>query len=88
MKENKSYTLSRPSILAARFMKMLPVTGCPLGISGKSLLNIGLSKREIKFMSPPLSPIFIIPSHKESTPVSPKAMSKAVCDAVKVELMN
>ena len=33
--------LSRPSMLAAMFMKMLPMAGCPLGMSGKSLLNTG-----------------------------------------------
>ena len=66
--------LSSPSILAARFMKMLPVTGCPLGMSGKSLLKIGLKSREIKLINPPLSPIFMMPNHKESTPVNPMIM--------------
>ena len=33
--------LSRPSMLAAMFMKMLPMAGCPLGMPGKSLLNTG-----------------------------------------------
>ena len=37
--------LSSPSMLAARFMKMLPVTGCPFGMSGKSFVNSGLSTR-------------------------------------------
>ena len=79
--------LSSPSILAARFMKILPVTGCPLGISGNSLLNIGLSSREMRVTKPPRSPIFMIPNHKESTPVKPNEISKAVWAELKVELM-
>ena len=70
--------LSNPNMLAAKFMKILPVTGCPLGISGKSLVNRGLNTRAKRLMIPPFSPIFMIPNHKESTPVSPKEISKAV----------
>ena len=77
--------LSSPSILAEIFMKMLPVTGCPLGISGKSLVNIGLSRRAKTSMIPPFSPIFIMPSHNESTPVSPREISKAVLEDANVE---
>ena len=79
--------LSSPSILAARFIKMLPVTGCPLGISGKSLLNRGPSNRENRAMTPPCSPILMIPSQRERTPVSPNEISKAVLEELKVELI-
>ncbi len=77
--------LSSPSILAARFIKMLPVTGWPLGMSGKSLLNTGESTRASASTTPPRSPTFITPSHSDSTPVSPKEISKAVFDELKVE---
>ena len=54
--------LSRPSILAAIFMKIEPVTGCPLGMSGNRRTNTGLSILARIFTTPPFSPIFIIPS--------------------------
>ena len=79
--------LSSPSMLAARFMKMLPVTGCPLGMSGKSLLNSGPNIREKRLMTPPCSPIFMIPNQSDKIPVNPNEMSKAVFDESKVELM-
>jgi hypothetical protein len=56
-------------------------------MSGNSLLKIGLNNREIKLMSPPFSPIFMMPNHKERTPVNPNAISNAVFEALKVELM-
>jgi hypothetical protein len=68
-------------------MKILPVTGCPFGISGKSLQNNGLNNLENKEMTPPFSPIFIMPSQSERTPVSPKEISKAVFEELNVELM-
>ena len=77
--------LSRPSMLAAMFMKMLPVTGCPLGMSGNSLVNTGLSSRASTLTTPPFSPTFITPSHRASTPVSPKEISNAVFDDENVE---
>ena len=77
--------LSRPSILAAMFMNMLPVTGCPLGMSGNSLQNTGLSTRASMLTMPPFSPIFIIPSHSDNTPVSPSEISNAVFDEANVE---
>jgi hypothetical protein len=36
---------------------------------------------------PPRSPIFIIPNQKDSTPVKPKEISKAVLAELKVESM-
>ena len=77
--------LSKPSMLAAMFIKMLPYTGCPLGNSGNNLLNTGLSTRAMAFTTPPFSPIFITPSQSESTPVKPNDISKAVFDEAKVE---
>ena len=68
-------------------IKILPVTGCPLGISGKSLLNRGPSNRENRVMTPPCSPILMIPSQRERTPVSPNEISKAVLEELKVELI-
>ena len=67
------------------FMKMLPVTGCPLGMSGNSRANTGDSTRANALTTPPLSPIFITPSHSVSTPVSPSEISNAVFDDEKVE---
>ena len=77
--------LSSPSMLAAMFMKMLPVTGCPLGMSGNSLVNTGESRRASTLTTPPFSPIFITPSHSDSTPVRPREISNAVFDDENVE---
>ncbi len=66
-------------------MKMLPVTGCPLGMSGKRRTNTGLSILASAATTPPRSPIFMMPSHRESTPVSPSEISKAVFDDANVE---
>ena len=79
--------LSSPNMLAARFIKILPVTGCPFGMSGKSLENNGLSIRDSQFTTPPSSPIFIIPIQSDSTPVSPNEISNAVFDDSNVELI-
>ena len=54
-------------------------------MSGKSLLKMGLSMRAKTFTTPPRSPIFIIPSQRASTPVSPRDISNAVLDVSKVE---
>ena len=77
--------LSRPSMLAAMFMKMEPVTGCPLGMSGNSFTKMGLSSRASTFTTPPFSPIFIIPSQSDNTPVRPNDISNAVFDEENVE---
>ena len=79
--------LSSPSMLAAMFMKMEPVTGCPLGMSGNSLTKIGLSSRASTFTTPPFSPIFMIPNQSDNTPVSPSEISNAVLDDENVESM-
>ena len=79
--------LSRPSMLAATFIKMLPVTGCPFGMSGNRRENTGESMRASTFTTPPFSPIFIMPSHSESTPVSPSEISNAVREVSNVEFI-
>ena len=77
--------LSKPSMLAAMFMKMEPVTGWPLGISGNSFTKTGLSSRASTLTIPPFSPIFMIPSQSDNTPVRPRDISKAVFDDENVE---
>ena len=72
-------------MLAAMFMKMEPVTGCPFGMSGNSFVNTGLSTRASTFTTPPFSPIFMMPSQSESTPVRPSEISNAVFDDENVE---
>ena len=76
--------LSSPSILEAMFIKIEPITGWFLGISGNSLVKTGLSSRANTFTMPAFSPIFIMPSHRASTPVSPSDTSNAVFDESKV----
>ena len=39
------------------------------------------------FTTPPLSPIFMMPNHNDSTPVRPSEISKAVFDDSKVEFI-
>ena len=79
--------LSSPNILADIFMNMDPITGCPFGISGKRRQNTGLSHRDSALIRPLFSPIFIMPNHKDKTPVNPSETSKAAFDESKVELM-
>ena len=77
--------MSRPSILAAIFIKMEPVAGCPFGMSGKSLTNTGESTRARRFTRPARSPIFITPSHSASIPVRPIEISNALFEVSNVE---
>ena len=79
--------LSRPSMLALMFMKMWPMTGCPSGMPGKRRRNTGLSTRDMALTTPPFSPIFMMPSQSDSTPVRPSEISKAVREVSNVELM-
>ena len=79
--------LSSPSILADIFIKIDPITGCPLGISGNRRQNTGLNQRDSALIRPLFSPIFMMPNHKERTPVNPRETSKAVLDELNVELM-
>ena len=68
-------------------MKMVPVTGCPLGMSGKIFENTGANQRATTLTTPPFSPMRMMPSQRESTPVSPSEISKAVLADEKVEFM-
>ena len=77
--------LSSPNMLAAMFIKIEPVTGCPLGMSGNSFTKMGLSSFASTFTIPPFSPIFMMPSQSERTPVRPNEISNAVFDDEKVE---
>ncbi len=77
--------LSRPSMLEATFIKMEPMAGWFFGMSGKRRENTGLSMRASTFTAPAFSPIFMMPSQRASTPVSPKAVSKAVFEVSNVE---
>ena len=77
--------LSSPSMLAAMFIKIEPVTGCPLGMSGNSLANTGDSRRASTLTTPPFSPTFITPNHSDKTPVRPREISNAVFDDENVE---
>ena len=79
--------LSRPSMLAPRFMKMWPKTGCPSGMSGKSRRKSGLRARARALTSPPYSPIFMMPIHRASVPVRPREISNAVFDDSNVDSM-
>ena len=56
-------------------------------MSGKSLVNTGESARERACTMPPRSPIFIMPSQSESTPVRPREISNAVLAEENVESM-
>ena len=68
--------LSSPSIFEAIFMKMLPITGWFFGISGKRRVKTGLSALANTFTTPAFSPIFMMPSRRASTPVSPREKSR------------
>ena len=54
-------------------------------MSGNSFTKIGLSRRASTLTTPPFSPIFMIPSQSDSTPVKPNEISKAVFDDENVE---
>ena len=79
--------LSSPSMLALMFMSMVPTTGWPLGISGNRRLNRGETIFARIWTAPAFSPIFMMPSQRESMPVSPRAISKAVFDMSKAPRM-
>ena len=56
-------------------------------MSGNRRENTGESMRASTFTTPPFSPIFIMPSHSESTPVSPSEISNAVREVSNVEFI-
>ena len=78
--------LSKPNMFAAMFMSIEPNTLCPFGISGKIRLKKGLMALPKVLTAPACSPIFMIPVHKERTPVKPKESSKPVLALSNVEL--
>ena len=55
-------------------------------MSGNRRQNSGLSQRDRAPIMPLRSPIFMMPSHRASTPVSPSAISNALLDESKVAL--
>ena len=67
-------------------MKIEPVTGWSLGISGKSLLNTGAANRANACITPPFSPIFMMPSQSDKIPVNPNEISKPVLAEAKEAL--
>ncbi len=75
--------LSRPSMFALMFMSIVPTTGCPFGISGKSLEKSGCTIFAKIWTAPAFSPIFRMPSHRLKMPVRPSAISNAVLDMSK-----
>ncbi len=77
--------LSSPSMLAAMFMTMLPVAGCPAGMPGKSRRSRGPNNRATRSTAPPRSPMRMMPNHRQMTPVRPSAILKAVSAMSKVE---
>ena len=70
--------LSRPSMLALKFITILPLAGYPAGISGKTRRKNGPIARPNNWINPPRSPIFMMPSHRLMTPTSPSEISKPV----------
>ena len=65
---------------------MTPDAGWLSGMPGNRCLNSGLSLAERMLTMPPFSPIFIMPSHKVSTPVRPMLRLNAVLADSNVEL--
>ncbi len=63
--------LSRPSMLADIFMNIDPKAGCPAGMPGNRRVNNGEIRCDSQAVMPARSPIFIMPSQRESTPVRP-----------------
>ncbi len=68
--------LSRPSMLAAKFMIMDPWTGWSRGISGKRRWKKGRTTLASAATMPPFSPTRMSPSQRVSTPVRPSEISK------------
>ena len=79
--------LSNPNILAEIFIKILPIAGWSLGISGKIFEKKGPTNLEKALIIPPFSPIFMMPNHKANTPVRPREISKPVLAESKVAFM-
>ena len=67
--------LSRPRMLAKKFITMWPLAGWSRGTSGKMREKKGAMMRANKLMAPAFSPTFMMPSHRVMTPASGRAMS-------------
>ena len=68
-------------------MKIEPMAGLSRGTPGNRRVKRGEMSRPKKPITPARSPIFIRPSHSDSTPVSPREISKAVAADVKDPLI-
>ena len=73
--------LSRPSILAEKFIIIEPTAGWSFGISGNKRVNKGATNFDMIFIAPPSSPIFIKPIHKHKAPVIKMDNSKPFLEA-------
>ena len=78
--------LSKPRILALKFMMIEPVAGWFRGISGNNREKNGPTILERIGTIPPFSPIFIMPSHKDIIPVRYNESSKPVLAMSNVEV--
>ena len=67
-------------MFALMFMSIVPTTGWFFGISGNRRLNSGETIFARIWTAPAFSPIFMMPSQRESMPVRPRAISNAVFD--------
>ena len=67
--------LSSPSMLAARFMVMEPMAGCPAGTSGIRRVNSGVTARDNMPIRPLCSAMRNKPSHSAISPIRPMAIS-------------
>ena len=67
--------LSSPSMLAARFMVMLPIAGCPAGTPGIITLKSGVMARARTRVIPDFSITRESPSQKHIMPASPITIS-------------
>lgn len=68
--------LSSPSILADIFIKIDPITGVPWGYRETGGRIPGSTQRDSALIRPLFSPIFMMPNHKERTPVNPREPQK------------
>ncbi len=71
-------------MLAAMFITIAPSAGWPAGTPGKSRRSKGAKARPSSSTAPPRSPMRMMPSQRQSTPVRPMAISKAVLAMSKV----
>ena len=75
-------------MLADIFINIVPIAGCPFGMSGNMRVSTGDSSRDMKLINPPCSPMRMMPIQSDSTPVSPNEISNAVLADENVESMT